>query len=114
MQNELLEKVASDLLKAFELIKANPIEEEKNYKFYFLKFFREEVAELRQPFCKLFKKCDCTVGLRKYFIAGEDDVKIEYDVRFIQFGYYIVCRADNLAELKRKFINAVNSAVVEV
>ncbi len=112
MQNDMLDKVASDLLKAVEIIKANPIEEEKNYKLYFLHFFRNEVSELQQPFRRLFKKYGCTVGLRKYFIAGADGVKIEYEARFIRFGYHIVCRADNIAELKRKFIVSANSAVL--
>lgn len=111
MQNELIKQVTSDLLAAIEIIKLNPAQtDEKNYKFYFLKFFREEVAELRQPFRKLFKKCGCTVGLRKYFIAGADGVKIEYEARFKRFGLNIVVRSENLTELKKEFIKAANSA----
>lgn len=101
------EQIANDLLVAVSLIKEYQAEE-KNYISAFLKFFRDEVAQLRKPFRKMFKECGSVVALRKYFIDGLNGVKIEYEARFLRFGYNIVCRSDNLKDLKQQFIERAN------
>lgn len=107
MQNEYLERVINDLLAAIKYINAHPDKtKQKNYVQNSIYFYNKEVSELGQPFRRLFKKCGCTAILRRYC----NNSKIEYEIRYLRFGYKIIVRSGNLKDCKRKFIEAANVA----
>lgn len=111
--NALFEQIASDLLAAVEYIKEHP-EQPKNelYTVYFIKFFKNELKQIRSSsFRKLLVEYSASaVPFRKYFIAGADGIKIEYEARFLRFGINIIVRTDDIKKLKSEFIKAVNLA----
>ena len=107
MQNEYLERVINDLLAAIKYINAHPDKtKQKNYVQNCIYFNNKEVSVLGQPFRRLFKKYGCTAILRRYCNNG----KIEYEIRYLRFGYKIIVRSGKLPDAKRKFIEAANAA----